>query len=527
MNSIIYGNALRDYVRIIFKRKTIIIATFLTVIVGVLLGLEIQTPVYESKVKMLISGEKQVESPYYKLIDESKPLNEGEFIKTNMVLERVVTALKLDDRPLDYEKKFCSPIKIYLIDLRKKISELIEKPKDITPEQEKDIRFRIAVGSLKGAIDVEEIKGTDLFSIGVKDFDPKEAATIANVVSRSYLIFNLEQQMAEHQLQYGEKYPLVAQLKDYIDRINKNLTQKKLPSLEAMGPSTVKIIEQAYVPDLPTGKSPSLLILLAVFMGLFLGLMLAFGLEFIDPTFKSTQDVETFLNLPLLGSIPKKDFKNMILIKDTKRSNIHHSPYQNISDQIYLLMKDKNLKSILITAASPMEGSTTIIANLANYLSNVSGHKTIIIDANLRSPSIHKIFRIFDNPGLANILEGRVSMQETIQDLSPNLAVLPAGNTLLNPTPLLDSTRMANVIKSAKEKYELIFLDYANLRSFKDACVLCQYLDGIILVVNEGRTRHHVMQSLISPLKYKKANFVGVILNNRTFSIPKMIYDRL
>lgn len=81
----------------------------------------------------------------------------------------------------------------------------------------------------------------------------------------------------------------------------------------------------------------------------------------------------------------------MILIKDTKRSNIHHSPYQNISDQIYLLMKDKNLKSILITAASPMEGSTTIIANLANYLSNVSGHKTIIIDANLRSPSIHKI----------------------------------------------------------------------------------------------------------------------------------------
>lgn len=476
---------------------------------------------------MLISAQKQAESPYYKLLSESRPLDESEFIKTNSVIERVVIALKLYERPLDYEKNFCSPIKAYFIDLRKKISELMEKPRNITPEQEQDIRFRIAVGRLRGAIKVEGIKETSLFNISVKDFNPKEAATIANVLSRSYLIFNLEQQIAEHQLQYGEKYPLVAQLKDYIDRINKNLTQEKLSSFEAMGPSTVKIIEQAQVPDVPVGKSPSLFILLAVFMGIFSGLMLAFGLEFVDPTFKSSQDVETFLNLPLLGSIPKKYFKNMVLIKDTKRTNIFHSPYQNISDQIYLLMKDKNLKSVLITAASPMEGSTTIIANLANYLSNISGHKTIIIDANLRSPSTHKIFKISDNPGLANILEGRISMQEAIHDLSPNLTVLPAGNTSLNPTPLLDSARMVNVIKAAKEKYELIFLDYANLRSFKDACVLCQYLDGIIFVVNEGKTRHHVVKALISPLKHKKANFIGVILNNRTYSIPKMIYDRL
>lgn len=201
--------------------------------------------------------------------------------------------------------------------------------------------------------------------------------------------------------------------------------------------------------------------------------------------------------------------------------------YQNLSDQIYLLMKDKGLKSILMTAPSPSDGSTTIIANLANFLSSKAGHKVMVIDANLRTPTIHKVFNISGNTGLANVLEGKVSLEAAAHELSANLTVLPAGNTTLNSTPLLDSARMANIISSVKEKYELIFIDYANLRNFKDACVLCPYLDGIALVVSEGKTRRHVLKELLTPLKHKKANLIGVVLNNRTFAIPKMIYERV
>lgn len=527
MSSIFNGNTLRDYIRIVFRHKAVIIATFLTAIICVLVGLELKTPVYKSQVKLLISGKKQIESPYYRVLSEYQSLNEAEIVNSNPVVEHTVSALKLYERPFDYEKNFCSPLKAWFIDLRMKMLESMSKPEKISPEQEWENQFRIAVGRLKGGIEVEQIKGTDLFTISVSDFSPKEAALIANVVSRSYVIFNLEQQITELQLQYGEKYPLVAQLKDHIDKMNLNLTSEKLLPLEAIGPASVKIIEQAQVSYAPDGTKDSLIMFLAIFMGMFSGVMLAFVLEFIDPTFKSPQDVETFLNLSLLGSIPKKEFKDMVLIKDTKRTSIFHSPYQIISDQIYLLMKDKNLKSVLITAASPQEGSTTIIANLANYLSNKAGHKAIVIDTNLRFPVLHKIFNASDKPGLANILEGKISMKEATQDLSPNLAFLPAGNTSLNPTPLLDSTNMSNVIKSAKEKYELVFLDYANLKYFKDVCVLCQYLDGIILVVNEGKTRHFVVKALMLPLKHKKANFIGVILNKRTYSIPKVIYDRI
>ena len=549
------GSNLRDYIRIIFRHKAVIITSFITVTMSVIIGLELKTPMYESQVKMLISAEKATKSAYYTGLGYGQgggiSTTQSEIVISNPVIERAVKVLKLDERPFDYEKNFCSPLKAWLIDIRHKIKEMSKKesePERILPEQEATLSrienpggrssvaeevpwqadsFRWAVESLKGRIKVEPITDTDLFTINVRDFSNVAAATIANVVSRSYIIFDLEQQMAEFQLQYGEKHPIVVQLGNGIDKITKNLTGETLPAIEAIGPASVKIIEQAQVPIEPTGKSKRLILILAIGMSLFLGVILAFGFEYIDQTFKSPQDVETFLNLPLLGSIPKKGFKDGVLIKDSKRTEAFTQPYQNLSDQIYLLMKDKNLKSILITAASPLDGSTTIIANLANFLSNTAGHKVMVIDANLKAPATHKVFNVSDSTGLANVLEGKISLEKAAQALGPNLMVLPAGNTALNSTPLLDSTNMLNVMKTAKEKYEFVFVDYANLRSVKDACVLCQHLDGIALVVNEGKTRHHTIKGLIGPLKHKKANMIGVILKNRTYEIPKMIYERL
>lgn len=547
------GTTLRDYLKVIFRHKAVIITTFLVIMISVGIGLELSTPVYQAQVKMLISGEKQFESPYYKELNSYQQggisLTQAEIVNSNPVIERVVRVLKLDERPPDYEKNYCSPLKAYLIDLKLWISEWMEEPgvstetyvsdnltaskltgpnPDIVPpEDEKAYAIRMAVEALKGSIVVNPIRDTNLFTIAAYDFSPEAAATIANVVSRSYVIFDLEQQLAELQLQYGEMHPIVVQLKNAIDKMSENLTGKTLPTIEAIGPASVKIVEQAQPPLEPTGTNKIVILLLAFFMSPFLGVMLAFGFEYIDHTFKSPQDVETFLNLPLLGSIPKKGFKDKTLITDPKRMDAIAPSYQDISDQIYLLIKDKSLRSILITACTPTDGSTTIVANLANFLSNKAGHKVMVIDANLRAPAIHKVFNISDDKGLANVLEGKITLEKAVQDIGHNLTVLPAGNTSLNPTPLLDSTRMANIIKAAKEKYELVFIDYPNLRSFKDACVLCQYVDGIALVVNEGKTSRYVLQTLLTPLKHKKANMIGVIMNNRTYAIPKIIYERL
>jgi capsular exopolysaccharide synthesis family protein len=353
------------------------------------------------------------------------------------------------------------------------------------------------------------------------------AANIANVVSRSFVIFDLEQQLAELRLKYGEKHQIVMQLKDYIDKMTNDLTVMSLPFVEAIGPASVKIIEQAQVPFIPVGHSKRMTVVLAFFMSICAGIMLTFGFEYLDHTFKSPKDVETFLNLPLLGSIQKKGFKDNILIDYSRCITAFSQSYQNISDQIYLLLKDKRLKSILITAASPSDGSSTIIANLSNYLSNKAGHKVIVVDTNLRSPTIHKIFNLSDTTGLANVLENKIPLNNAIYQISSNLAVLPAGNTALNPVTLLESSMMHDVIKTIHNTYEVVIVDYANLSNIKEVYALSSYLDGIVLVVNEGKTRHHVIKTLIAPFRQKKANLIGVILNKRNYVVPRLLYERI
>jgi len=546
-------NTLRDYLTIIFRHKTVILTTFVTVMISVIIRLELKTPSYIAQVKMLITAQKQIDSPYYRYLSGFEPigvsLTQCEILTSNPVIERAVKALKFYERPSDYEKNYCSALKARLIDLRRKIAAAQKASSENESEHYKELEenqqvgisltkneisnpdavnvqsytFRQAVIGLKNSISVEPIRDTNLFVLYATDFNPNAAAMIANVVSRSYIIFDLEQQLAELQLKYGEKQPIVVQLKDNIERMTKNLTGETLPDLEAIGPASVKIIEQALVPFVPEGTKKKLSIVLAFFMSIFLGIMLAFGLEYMDQTFKSAQDLEKFLNLPVLGAIPKNIHKG----KDSKQICINLHAYQPLADQIYLLVKDNNLKSILITALSPLEGSARLIANLGKYLSQEAHHKIFIVDANLKAPSLHKLFNITGKPGLADVLEEKAALEKATVKINDNLLILPAGETSLNPTTLLNSSRMRDVVNIAREKSELLFIDYANLRAIKNVRILSSIADGIALVVSEGKTRRPVIKAAITPLKQSKANIIGTILNDRTFVIPKIIYKRL
>lgn len=498
---------------------------FIIIITGAIIGLELKTPVYKAQVTMLISAERQIDSPYYRSLNSQQiqELTPSGIVNSNPVVKRAVNVLKLYERPSDYEKQFCPPLKARLIDLKIKMT----GSSNSAPAGELTYRLRMAVENLKKNIEVAPIRDTNLFAITVSDFSPDAAAEIANVVSRSYVIFDLEQQLAETQLKYGEKHPTVMQLKNNIDKMANNLNGKILPDIEAIGPATVKIIEQAEAPLRPSGTGKRTPLILAMLLAPFMGVMLAFGLEYIDHTIKSPQDITTYLNLPHLGSIPRNGYRKNGFPKDRKPAKTSTQFYQKLSDNLCLLIKDKNIKSLLITAPSPREGSDSIIANLGNFLSYKAGQKVIIIDANLKTSAINKTFNISDDHGLTDVLEQKIPFEKATQDISPNLTVLPAGDTTLEPALLLESSKMGDVIKIAKEKYGLVLIDYTNLTNLRDTCILSSYLDGVILVVSEGKTRLHAIKSLIEPLRDKKVNLIGAVLNNRTFPIPKVIYKRI
>ncbi|MCK5492688.1 MAG: polysaccharide biosynthesis tyrosine autokinase, partial [Candidatus Omnitrophica bacterium] len=339
----------------------------------------------------------------------------------------------------------------------------------------------------------------------------------------SYIIFDLEQQLSELQIKYGDKHPSTQQLQDTITNMNKNLSGQIIPNIEAIGPASVKIFEQA-IPGLrPIGTSKKITIILAFFMSIFLGVMLVFVFDYMDQTFKSPQEVERLLNTPVLGSIPKIKRKRKVVIKDTDKKTPYTYAYQILSDQIYMLMKDRKIKSLTLTSALAQEGVSTIIANVGTYLAKKAGHKVLIVDANLRTPKIHALFNIKNDIGLGQVLEGKAQSDKIIHNLGENLFVVSAGNTELNPVTLLDSSVMTDFLQKAQEIFDIVLIDCSELKDFKDAVLLSSRTDGTAFVINEGKTRKQVIQKVIGILD--KDKMLGVILNKRTFSIPKVIYD--
>lgn len=523
------STTLRDYVRVLFRQKSVIILTVITVVATVGMGLKLKTPVYEAQVKILISAEKQVESPYYRELlgqrNAEVSLTQSEIVRSKPVIERAVQVLGLAQQPLTYEGKFASPLRKRVIEIQTK--RLQDKIAQFPEQQQKLFIYQKAIEDLKKKICVEPIRDTNMFTITVKDFNSVRAMQVANTVSRSYVIFDLEQQLAELTLKYGKKHPTIKQLKDSIEEMEKRLGGEVLPDVEAIGPASVKIIEQAIPPLKPAGTPEPLTFILAAVMSIFLGVMLAFTFEYLDQTFKSPQEVETVLELPVLGDIPIMKRKRRRLLKNLKRITPYVKSYMTVADQLALLSADRNVRGIVFTSAKKREGTSTIIANAAKCLAEKGRYNILVIDANFRGPALHTFFGIEEYPGLAEVLEGKKKVKDMIRALEPGLNVLPAGRTDLNPVTLLNSTKMAQVMEEVKGNYDLLLIDCAPLGEYKDAVVISAMGQSVMLIVNEGITRREVAKKALIPFTEGNANVLGVILNRRTFAIPKMIYERI
>ncbi len=504
----------RDYIKVLFRQKWVVIVTFVTVMVTVSIGLLLCTPVYEATVKMLITGAKQIESPYYRELvtyqNIGAALTQSEIVKASPVIELVIRTIGI--KPLDYEARFANPVKKAVVKFRAWLMERKLAGLKLTEEQKRGYYYRFAVKDLKDSVKVEPMRDTNMFTITVKDFNPMAAAALANILSRSYAIFDLQQQLAEMQIKYGEKNLAVTQLRDSIDKLTKNLTGQPLPDIEAIGPASVKIIEQAQPPLKPSGIPNILTFILALFMALFLGVMLAFAFEYLDQTFKAPSDVTKALGIPYLGSIPKK---------------FTQSSFKNVAEQIYFEIKDNKLKSLIFTAARPKEGVTTTISGIGAHMAGKTHYKVLLIDANPVNSSLHKTLNVPNREGLFEVLEGKIPLERAIVDIGPNLNALTAGKTSLNPATLLESNKMADLIKQVSSKYDAVLIDCANLMESKDVLALVSYTDGVVLLINESKTRKQVAKFAIAPLEQKKARLVGAILGSRTFAIPRAIYERV
>jgi len=205
------------------------------------------------------------------------------------------------------------------------------------------------------------------------------------------------------------------------------------------------------------------------------------------------------------------------LVATTKPNSRVAEQFRTIRTNIQFSMADKQLQTILFSSSSPFEGKSMICMNTASVFAD-QGKRVLIVDADMRRPSVAKTYHLKNNFGLSTLLASRrLKIEEVIQRVgSENLDVLPSGIIPPNPTELLDSKRMDEIITTLKENYDLILFDLPPVVSVTDAQILATKVDGVILVIRKEITTTEDIYKAKDLLELVNANILGAIFNGAT-----------
>jgi len=201
--------------------------------------------------------------------------------------------------------------------------------------------------------------------------------------------------------------------------------------------------------------------------------------------------------------------------------------YRALRTNILRAAQDKSIKAILITSANHYEGKTTTAINLAIALSDLPQFRTLLIDSDLRYPTIHNRLGLMQSPGLTEILEGTIDLDVGIMDTEKeNLKVITSGNLPPYPVELLESEKLKDVIEMLKSRFDIILVDSPPVIPYSDASVLSSQIDGVLLVLQSGKTRREDVQQVHATLKDNLGKVLGVVLNKQRHFVPERIYKR-
>lgn len=187
--------------------------------------------------------------------------------------------------------------------------------------------------------------------------------------------------------------------------------------------------------------------------------------------------------------------------------------YKTIRTNISFSLSHEGCKSFIISSSVPSEGKSTTAVNVAVAFSQL-GKNVLLIDADLRRPSIHKKLKLVNTRGLYSILSGNCSFEECVQSANKNFDVLTSGPLPSNPIELIESDALTELLDSLKEKYEYVIFDSTPINIVSDAISLAPKTDGLVLVVKEGSTRKDDVRRALSACKFANIRIIGTIIND-------------
>jgi succinoglycan biosynthesis transport protein ExoP len=296
--------------------------------------------------------------------------------------------------------------------------------------------------------------------------------------------------------------------------------------------SSIRIADEARPGLKPVFPRTWLNVLLAFLFATFLGVGIAVLGDVLDNTIRDPDQVARLMKTDVIGSLPAvKDWRRHLspiptlaahragtaLIRDKeagyKALSTYEEAIRTLRNSILLTDFDRRLRSVLLTSASPSEGKSTVAAHLAGTHAG-QGKRTLLIDGDLRRPSVHRLYQVPNSVGLSNVLMQQISWRDAVirMDDPGGLDVLPAGPPTRRASDLI-GMGLAELIEEATREYDLVVLDAPPLLGFAEPLQMATAVDGVIVVARAGETSRKALSTVITTLTRLRANLVGVVLN--------------
>lgn len=333
-----------------------------------------------------------------------------------------------------------------------------------------ELNLDISTSQISDSITIAPIKDTQMMKVSVTNTDPKIAKDIAN------------------------KIPIV--FKQEVQRI--------------MKANDVQVIDTALEPTDPIKPNKAVNISIAGILGLAMGTMGVLGKEYINSKIKTPKDIENNLGLSVLGTVPDET-----KLKSSKMpTSIIDEAYRLIRTNIRFSKTNTDIKSILVTSAQQDEGKTSVTTRMAKSFAKIDNKKVLIIDADMRNPSIYKVFNMDNSSGLSDVLLNKKEVSECIKPSGiKQLDVLVAGEVVYNPSELLSLDSMKDLVENLKKEYDYVFIDSPPVGIVADAGLIANYADATILVVGSNEVETDLCKLSKERLEHVGSNLIGCVLN--------------
>ncbi len=329
-----------------------------------------------------------------------------------------------------------------------------------------------SVEEMREKVDVESLRDTELITIEVTDPDPQLARDIANEVARAFM----------NQI------------------------------IEIMQVENVSVVDEAVTPTSPVSPRVQLNTAVAFAVGLMAAVGLAFLMQYLDRTIKDPAEAKQKLQVPVIGVIPLDDEEKIFAISDPR--SLSAEAFRTLRTNLQYSSIDRPLKCLLVTGANPACGKSTVAANLGVTLA-LGGAKVLLVDADLRKPTLHTFFELDNQPGLSDLIfsEDLTLEQAVRKSKNKDLHLLPSGAIPPFPAESLASKRMKDLVSGFAGQYDYVIFDSPPTNAVTDAAVLSRLVDGTLFVLDYGRVRWDEARTGLEHLQKVQAYLLGTVIN--------------